>query len=420
MTAPDEMLGVAEARSAILERFAPLESERVSLLDALDRVLAENVAADIDLPPFANSSMDGYAVRAADIAGASQQAPVRLRVMADIAAGHPTHVVLQAGAAARITTGAPMPAGADAVVPVEATDDPARGTSALRPEIAIFQELHSGAFVRRPGEDVRRGQPILASGAIIRPAEVAMLSAVGRSVVQVTRRPRVAVFATGDELVPPDQVPGPGQIRNANEYSTAAQVVRYGGIPLLLGIAHDDEAATRQKFEEALERRADLIVTSAGVSVGAHDVVKDVVKANGDIALWRIRMRPGKPLAFGHYRGTPFFGLPGNPVSAMLTFEQFVRPVLLKLSGRRHWDKPVVKATLLEAVTSDGRETYARARVERDGARYVARLSGGQGSSVLSALTNANALIIVPDGVMRLEAGSQAWAQMLNWPEEVT
>jgi molybdopterin molybdotransferase len=419
MTVPAEMWTVAKARAAILDRFSSLEPETVALLDALDRVLAERVEADVDLPPFANSAMDGYAVRSADVGGATRDHPVRLKVVADIAAGHPAAVLLESGTAARITTGAPLPLGADAVVPVEATDDPARGASALRQTVAIFQDLKSGDHVRQSGEDVRRGQSVLVAGILVRPAEVAMLAAVGRTSVRVVRRPRVALFATGDELVDPAQQPGPGQIRNANELGTAALVARYGGVPLMLGIARDKQAETREKLESALAQRADAIVSSAGVSVGAHDVVKDVIRADGEIALWRIRMRPGKPLAFGHYKGTPFFGLPGNPVSAMLTFEQFVRPALLKMGGHARWEKPAVQATLLEAVTSDGRETYARAWVERDGAGYVARLSGGQGSNVLSAMTEANALLIVPDGVTRLEAGSQAWAQMLYWSEEM-
>ena len=419
MTLPSEMLSVADARASILDRFAPLEAETVPLLHALERVLAERVESDIDLPPFDNSSMDGYAVRSADLLGASKDRPVRLTVVADIPAGHPNSVTIGPGTAARITTGAQMPDGADAVAPVEATNDPARGSSSLRAEILIFQELQRGAFVRAPGEDVKRGQPVLQTGTLIRAQEIAMLAAVGRAVVPVVRRPRVAVFATGDELVPPDQAPAAGQIRNVNEFSTAALVMRYGGVALTLGIGRDSEDAITEKFEAALAHKADVIVTSAGVSVGAHDVVRDVVKSHGELALWRIRMRPGKPLAFGHYRGTPFFGLPGNPVSAMLTFEQFVRPVLLKLGGRKQWEKPTLPVKLLEAVTSDGRETYARAWVERDATGYTARLSGGQGSNVLSALTGANALVIVPEGVTRLEAGSQAKAQMLNWPEDV-
>jgi len=419
MTAPSDMMSVSEARAAILARFAPLDVETVALLDALDRVLAEPVESDIDLPPFTNSSMDGYAVRAADVIGASRDRPARLKVIADIPAGHPIPVVIAPGTTARITTGAPLPQGADAVVPVESTDDPARGSSALREAVSIFEELKHGAYVRQPGEDVKRGQVVLRAGAVIRPSEIAMLAAVGRVNVPVVRRPRVAVFATGDELVQPDRVPDAGQIRNVNESGTAALVKRYGGIALLLGIGRDSEAVMAEKFEAALAHRADVIVTSAGVSVGARDVVRDVVRANGAIALWRIRMRPGKPLAFGHYKGVPFFGLPGNPVSAMLTFEQFVRPALLKMSGRTNLDKPTVQVQLLETVTSDGRETYARAWVQREGLGYAARLSGGQGSNVLSALTSANALLIIPDGVTRLEAGSLAAAQMLNWPEDI-
>lgn len=418
MSAPAEMLSVAEARAAILDRFAPLDAEPVDLLGALGRVLAADVYSDIDLPPFANSAMDGYAVRVADLSGTTREKPVVLRITADVAAGHPSPVMIEAGCAARITTGAPLPAGADTVVPVEATDDSARGASALRKDVSIFQEFDLGAFVRRPGEDVQQGQLVLRRGTLIRPPAIALLAAVGFSQAPVVRRPRVALFATGDELIPPDQIPSAGQIRNSNEYGTAALVLRYGGSPLLLGIAEDDATAIRTKFEAALAHRADVIVTTAGVSVGARDLVKDVVQADGALAFWRIRMRPGKPLAFGHYKGTPFFGLPGNPVSALLTFEQFVRPVLLRLGGRVRWDKPTQTVTLLETVTSDGRETYVRARVERDGDGYLARLSGLQESNILSALVKANALIVIPDGVTRLEAGSRAQAQMLDWPEE--
>lgn len=419
MSEPAEMLSVAEARAAILERFASLGSEHAPLLDALNRVLAEPVRADIDLPPFANSSMDGYAARAADLAGATLDRPVRLKVVADIAAGHPSAILVEPGTAARITTGAPMPEGADTVVPVEATDDTARGASALREEVLVFQEFRRGAFVREAGQDVRQGALILEPGTLIRPPEIAMLASAGRQTVQVVRKPRVALFATGDELVSPHETPAAGQIRNSNEFGTAALVLRYGGEPVLLGIARDDNQVIRERFESALAQKADLIVSSAGVSVGAHDLVKDVIRADGALDFWRIRMRPGKPLAFGHYKGVPFFGLPGNPVSALLTFEQFVRPVLLKMSGRRRWDKPAVQAALLEGITSDGRETYARAWVERKDGAYVARLSGVQESNILSALTRANALVVIPDGVQRLEAGEWVTAQMLDWPEDV-
>ena len=413
------MLSVAEAQQAILANIKRLEPETVSLLEALGRVLAEDVIAATALPSFANSAMDGYAVRAADVIGASHNRPVRLAVIADIPAGHPTNVEIISGTAARITTGAMLPHGADAVVPVEDTDDGARGASELLESVAVYIAPERGEHVRAAGDDVQRGEQVLSAGALIRPSEIALMSAVGHSRVMVYRRPRVALLATGDELVMPDEQPGPGQIRNVNEYSTAALVLRYGGVPLLLGIAHDRLEEVSAKLEEAIEQGADLIVASAGVSVGAYDVVKDAVQAHGSIDLWKVRMRPGKPIAFGTYRHVPFFGLPGNPVSAMMTFEQFVRPTLRIMGGFAQWQKPTVTVTLLEAVDSDGRETYARAWVERRAGEWTARLSGGQGSNMLHGLARANALVVVPDGVTHLAAGAAAQAQMLDWPEEI-
>ncbi len=413
------MLSVTEAQQAILGSVRRLEPETVALLEALGRVLAEEVTAQAALPPFDNSAMDGYAVRAADLIGAAPDHPVRLPVIADIPAGHPSSVEITAGTAARITTGAPLPHGADTVVPVEDTDDGARGASELRESVAIYTAFERGAHVRIAGNDVQRGESVLSAGTLVRPSEIALMSAVGHSRVKVYRRPRVALLATGDELVSPEQQPGPGQIRNVNEYSTAALVQRYGGVPLLLGIARDRTEEVAARLEEAIGQSADLIVASAGVSVGAYDVVKDAVKAHGSIDLWKVRMRPGKPIAFGAYRQVPFFGLPGNPVSAMMTFEQFVRPVLRIMSGFVHWKKPTVTATLLESIESDGRETYARAWVERRDGQWTARLSGGQGSNMLNSLARANALVIVPDGVSHLDAGAAAQAQMLDWPEEI-
>jgi molybdopterin molybdotransferase len=254
---------------------------------------------------------------------------------------------------------------------------------------------------------------------VIRPAEIALMAALGVTQARVICRPRVAILATGDELVEPGEHLLPGQIRNSNGWSTAAQVMRYGGLPIQLGIARDTADDLRAKLAEGLAANADVFVVSAGVSVGAYDLVKDVVASEGELNFWRVRMRPGKPLAFGHYHSVPFFGLPGNPVSAMLTFEQFVRPAVIKLSGRANWRKPVREVELAEAVTSDGRETYARAWVRQEGERYVARLSGGQGSNVLSALVAANALVIIPAGQTRVEAGARILAQMLDWPEDV-
>ncbi len=414
-----DMLSVAEAQRAILATIKPLDTEPIDLLATLGRVLAKDVVSDIDLPPFDNSSMDGYALHAQDISAATSDRPTRLPVVADIPAGHPSPIELAPGTAARITTGAMLPRGADAVVPVEDTDDGARGSNPLPAEVGVHRAVEPGAFVRYAGDDVKHGERVLTAGTLIRPAEVALLAAVGQAKVRVYRQPRVALLATGDELVEPDQVPGPGQIRNVNAYGTAALVLHYGGVPLPLGIAADRLEAVAAKLDDAIEQGADLIVASAGVSVGAYDLVKDAVAAHGAIDLWRVRMRPGKPLAFGNYRGVPFFGLPGNPVSALLTFEQFVRPVLRVMAGYAQWHKPTIEVVVQEAIDSDGRETYARAWVERVDGQWQARLSGGQGSNVLSSLVRANALVIVPDGVRRLEAGSPARAQMLDWPDHI-
>ena len=245
------------------------------------------------------------------------------------------------------------------------------------------------------------------------------MAVLGMVEARVIRRPRVAVLATGDELVQPGEPLEPGLIRNANGWGAAAQVMHYGGVPIQLGIARDIAGHVRASLFEGLVTGVDLFVVSAGVSVGAHDLVKDVVQSEGELDFWRVRMRPGKPLAFGQFRGVPFFGLPGNPVSAMLTFEQFVRPAILKLCGRTRWHKPTLQVELAEAVTSVGRETYARAWVQREDDHYVARLSGGQSSNVLSALVAANALVIIPEGHTHVAAGARVVAQMLDWPEDV-
>ena len=413
-----EMLSVAEAQKIILDSVRPCEAERAPLLEALGRVLAQDASAKDDLPPFDNSAMDGYAVRADDVAGASRDTPIALSVVADIAAGHPSDVVVERSQAARIMTGAPLPAGADAVVPIEATDEPVHGGE-LPAQVKVLHKSIRGEHIRLAGGDVRSGDRALSAGAVIRPSEIALLAALGLAEVRVIRRPRVAVLATGDELVQPGEPMRPGQIRNANGLGTAAQVLRYGGLPIQLGIARDTADELRARLAEGLSAKADLFVVSAGVSVGAYDLVKDVVRTEGDLHFWRVRMRPGKPLAFGRFGGVPFFGLPGNPVSAMLTFEQFVRPAILKMSGRTHWHKPVIEVELAEDVTSDGRETYARARVAREGDRYVAHLSGGQASNVLSALVAANALVVIPDGQTRIKAGARVMAQMLDWTEDV-
>lgn len=415
-----EDLTVREALALILSRVSILPAEEVALSEALGRVLAAPAVAEDDLPPFANSSMDGYAVRAIDLASANPEAPVRLRVVGDIAAGASPTVEIGEGMAARIMTGAPLPRGADAVVPVEDTDEPWRDAERPLPEqVAIKRSLRPGDYVRYPGEDIHAGETVIAPGSALRPQEIGVLAALGLDRVMVVRRPRVGVLATGDELVEVSAPLSPGKIRNSNSYAQAAQVRALGGEPVELGIAKDKVADVRRKLEEAASLGVDLLISSAGVSVGAYDVVKEVLDASGDVAFWRVRMRPGKPLAFGEYGGIPYLGLPGNPVSAMVSFETFARPTILKMGGHRLLERPRVRAVLLEDIRSDGRESYIRAIVSREEGRYVARTTGSQGSHVMTSLTKANALVVVPEGVKEVASGNELDAVMIDWPGSV-
>lgn len=406
---------VWQAREEILAHIEPLEPEAVPLLDALGRTLAEDVAAGEDIPPFDNSAMDGYAVRAADVSAAAPEAPVALQVIATLAAGESAGTAVQTQTAIRIMTGAPLPPGADAVVPFEDTDEGSGEPGRVR----ILRAVQPGANVRQAGEDVRRGEVVLERGALLRPAEIGLLASLGRPQVQVTRRPRVAVIATGDELVDIGEPLTPGKIRNSNGYSNAAQVRKYGGEPLLLPIARDTTTAVTERIEEGIARGADLFLTSGGVSMGDYDLVKRVLHDLGHIDFWQVRMQPGKPMAFGHIRGVPLIGLPGNPVSAMVVFEQFARPAILKMQGRRALRKPEVEATLLDdAKAYTDRVRFLRAIVTQDVAgQWTARLTGPQGSGILSSMVRANGLAIIPKQEGKVRAGTRVWVQMLDWPE---
>ncbi|MCC6603191.1 MAG: molybdopterin molybdotransferase MoeA [Anaerolineae bacterium] len=415
-----EYLTVQQALTAVLAGVAVLPAERVPLLDALSRVLAQNVVAQVSLPPFANSSMDGYALLAADLANASPATPATLRVIGDVAAGAVLDVAVERGTAVRIMTGAPLPPGADAVVPVEDTNEAWRNKERPLPvQIQVNRSVNSGDYIRHPGEDIEAGQTILEMGHILRPQEVGVLASLGISEVAVIRRPRVAILATGDELLEIDQPLQPGKIRNSNGFTQAAQVTALGAVPIGLGIAGDTETAVRQKLQEGLEAQADLFISSAGVSVGAYDVVKAVLEQEGNVGFWRVRMRPGKPLAYGSYHGVPYLGLPGNPVSAMVSFERFARAAILKMSGKAPLDRPTVQATIREEIHSDGRESYLRAVVTRSGSGYEATQTGDQGSHIMTSLVRANALLIVPEGVYTVVPGSQLTAWMLDWPEAI-
>ncbi|MGA9351848.1 MAG: gephyrin-like molybdotransferase Glp [Anaerolineae bacterium] len=409
MTELYPMLSVEEALERVLAAFLPLPPERVPVLETMGRVLAEDVYADMDIPPLTNTAMDGYAVRAADTAGASPEHPVRLRIIYDLAAGYTTDVAVTPGTAIRIMTGTPIPPGADAVVQFEDTQQDGEW-------VTIFKGVPVGKNVRQAGEDVKKGALILPRGTEVRPQEVGMLAALGHKEAWVHRRPRVAILATGDEVIEIDAPWQPGKIRNANSYSNAAQVVRYGGVPVLLGIARDDVAELTDRIRAGLEQGADLFLTSGGVSVGDFDVVKTVLAAEGGMGFWRVRMKPGKPLAFGHIQGVPLLGLPGNPVSAMVSFELFARPAILKMSGNTKLEKPTVEATLLDAITrKDDRRHFLRVMLEERDGEYFARLTGDQGSGILLSMVRAQGLAIIPEDRNHLPAGARVQVMMLDW-----
>lgn len=418
------MISVDEALEQILGHITPLHNQVIPITEALDRVLAEDVVSTIDIPPFANSAMDGYAVRSEDVAGTAAEAPVVLEVIAEVAAGAVPDRPVQPGTAVRIMTGAPIPPGSDAVVPFELTSEGRGEIEQLDDQVTIYKGVKVGDNVRTAGEDIRVGQTMLSAGRVLRPPDIGILAAMGYPQVRVTHRPRVAILATGDELVDVDEPIAPGKIRNSNEYTSIALVKRYGGEPVPLGIARDTAEDLTAKIREGLEQNVDLFLTSAGVSVGDFDIVKNVLAAEGEMHFWQVAIKPGKPLAFGIVGDVPLLGLPGNPVAAMVAFEVFARPAILKLGGHASWNKPSVRAILDEEVYNSGRRHFMRAQVrqEPDGYRVTTRGSGVQvqGSGILSSLVWANGLVVVPEEVTYIEAGSSVEVWMLDWPEFVT
>ncbi len=405
------LLSVQAAQERILSHFKPVEAETLPLEQCARRVLAADILS-IDLPLFDNSSVDGFALIAADVADASTASPRTLSVVADIPAGSASDVVLARGQAARIMTGAPLPKGADAIVMVEDTDfDFQTPNSAAPKQVKINKSVKAGENVRTRGMDIKSGEKVLSAGHRLRAQDVGMLAMLNAAKVNVYRKPHVALLSSGDELAPVDKPLKPGKIRDTNSYTIAALIEDSGCEVLRLGIAPDKRDEIQALFDKSISMKADVIISSAGVSVGAFDFVKDVVESNGKLDFWKVNMRPGKPLAFGEYRGVPFIGLPGNPVSAFVGFEVFVRPALGRLAGLITVARPRVRVRLAEPIESDGRESYLRAIIEeRDGA-LSANLTGHQGSGNLLSLVQANALLIVPAGVKSLPTGSpvDAW-----------
>jgi len=397
------LLNVDEAIARILEQIPTLSAETIHLTESSGRVLAEDIVSDTNLPPFDNSSMDGFAIKAGD-SGSN----VTLKVVMDIPAGHFPEKTLQPGEAARIMTGAPVPDGADAVIPVEDTDaDFSELDNGRLPEtVTLHKAVSAGAAIRKIGENIHEGQTILSAGTIIGAAEIGMLASIGKSQIAVIRQPRVAIIGSGDELVGIEEIPAPGQIRDSNSYALAALIQGDGAIAMRQAIAKDTAESIRNLFETTLEQSPDLIISSAGVSVGAADYIRSILDEIGEIGFWRINLRPGKPLAFGKIGVTPFFGLPGNPVSAMVTYTVLVRPALMKLAGKPY-HPATIKAKAGDAMTSDGRRTYARVQLKQENGGYVAYETGTQSSGAHMSMVLADGLLVIPEGVTSVDSGTE-------------
>ena len=420
----ESMLSVEEALERILGFVEVLGTEEQPLLDALGQVLAEDVVSQYDIPPLDNSAMDGYAVQAESLIGASEDSPVVLKVIGIVAAGELPKNEVTPGTAVRIMTGAPVPDGADTVVPFEETDElDRRASDQGLSEIGIKFEASVGSDIRPASQDVAKGQLVLTKGTTLRPSEIGLLASLGYNSVKVIRRPVVAILSTGDELLEPGDEYGPGRIFDSNSASVAASVLRYGGVPKQLGIAKDNLESMNAKLQQGLE--SDILITSAGVSKGDYDMVKDVLAQHGKIDFWSVRMRPAKPLAFGVLsapdgRQVPHLGLPGNPVSAMVAFEQFGRAAIYKMLGKTGYHIPSIKAVLDESIyNTDGRRVFARAIVTKRNGTYHARLTGHQSSNLLTSMARANGLAICPEDIAQKEAGEVVDVQMLDWPEDV-
>jgi molybdopterin molybdotransferase len=396
-------IALEEARELVLSSVHLLGGETAPLREAAGRVCLEEVAADRTIPPADNSGMDGFAARSADVA----RVPATLRIVEDLPAGRKSTRAVGVGEAARIMTGAAIPEGADCVVRVEDTE--AEGD-----RVRILEPAEAGLNVRRAGCDVRPGTPIADPGTLLRPPLLGMLAALGRTVVRVGARARVAILATGDELVEPDRLRDDGRIVTSNSYSLQAAIAEAGAVPVYLGIAPDRPDVIAERFREAL--RCDAVVSIGGVSVGVHDHIKSVLRSlGGDLRLWKVRMRPGAPLAFAVLEGRPVFGLPGNPVSSLVSFEQFVRPALLRMMGHTRVFRPVAEAVLVDGYEKKpGRLFLVRVRLEeRDGELHAIR-TGDQSSALLLSMVRADGLAVIPAESVGVPPGGRVLVQLLH------
>ena len=406
------MKKVEDALKIVMDKMTPMPAEKVSITEADGRTIADKISSPLFHPPSDNSAMDGFAVRWEDVKDASKESPVTLKVLEDIHAGEKSAATLKSGEATSIMTGASIPSGADTVIRLEDTNR-SRGET-----IVIYSGGKKGKDIRRKGENLRKGDVVFEAGTFIGPAEVGMLALMGKPIVSVYRRPLVSILVTGDEIRDLDEPFDKDMIANSNGYALAAQVKEAGGIPILLGIARDSKEALHKKLTEVL--KADIVITSGGVSMRYHDYVKDVFQEMGvEIKFWRVDMRPGHPVAFGKLGSKPVFGLPGNPVSTMVSFEQFARPLIRSMAGSLEPYRPVVEARLMEDISSKkGRKHFIRAKLSFENGAYSVATTGAQGSGILLSMSRANGLIVIPDDGGEFKAGSTVKVQLLGRQEK--
>ncbi len=410
-----QLLSVHDAQHRILKSIKPVSEETIPLSMAYNRVLSAAIKASIDFPTFANSSMDGFAVRSTDLNDASPESPVALKVIGDIPAGSVPDGSISVGQSMRIMTGAILPDGSDAVIPVEDTDIDYRHTGTPLPKnVAIYHSVPSGANIRRVGQDIKTNEIVLEAYSQLRAQDIGFLAMFSVSMVPVFCIPKVAVLSSGDELIPVGEPLSYGKIHDSNAYMLKALVNKYGGEVIDLGIVRDNLDDVKANLDKAVAVGVDLIISSAGVSVGAYDFVRTVVESYGNLDFWRVNMRPGKPLAFGDYKGIPIIGLPGNPVSAFVGCEVFVKPVLERLAGIKTRVRRTVRVITTQPIESDGRESYLRAVIKQREGFWEAELTGHQGSGNLRSLVAANALLIIPSEVKFLPSGTEVDAWILD------
>ncbi|MCM8778530.1 MAG: molybdopterin molybdotransferase MoeA [Candidatus Omnitrophica bacterium] len=407
------MIKSEQALAIVLDSIRIKGTEKINVLSSLHRILAQDIYATCDVPAFAKSAVDGYALRSTDVKNASEKSPVILEVVDDVAAGYVSKKKLKEGQAIRIMTGAPIPQGADSVVMVEFTQ---RFKTQRGEFVKVFKDTEYKENIRAKAEDVRKGEKVLAKGTLIRPQEMGMLASLGISSIRVAKKPKVGILTTGDELVRIDRPLTKGKIRDSNAYCLTGQVLSVGATPVSLGIAQDNPEEVRRKIIAAINKDIDLLLVSGGVSVGDYDLVKDVLAELGTkINFWKVAIRPGKPLVFGRIKGIPVFGLPGNPVSSMIVFDEFVRPTILKMLGAKELFRPVATAIFKQSFKKkQGLKYFVRVKIENKNNQLYASLTGPQGSGILKSMVLADAIMVIPEEVSELKRGDRVCVQLLT------